>query len=91
MTKEMRDFEVLTKARRAHYKLKRIDDGWIVKYDGDLYFVYEPDEKFNDIEECTFWTFDIERHWIFEEVDEETYHYYESQGFLRKLNLDAYK
>lgn len=70
----MADFTILTSARRIHPQLRGSEEGFIVKYDGDLFFVFDPDEGY-DIYSCEYWTLDIERHFCFEDVDTEFFKY----------------
>ncbi len=70
----MADFKILTSARRIHPTFVNSDEGHIVQYDGELFFVWNPDDGY-DIHSCDFWTLDIEKHFCFEEIDTEFYRY----------------
>ena len=83
----MRDFEILKKAQCAHRSRRGIQEGCLIKYNGDVYFVYDPDHRLN-IEDCELWC-EIERNWCFDEYDPETYSYYEAEGILRPLVMDG--
>lgn len=76
----MRDFEILKAARKGS------DEGYIVKYNGDIYFIYDPDDIL-DIDDFDFWS-QIERRWCFDEYDPDD-RYYEIEGILRPLILDV--
>lgn len=80
---QLRDFEVIKAAQRSHCS----ESGYIVRYDGDLYFIYN--DKGLRINKCVFWTHDIERGWSVEDYDPEFYSYYEIEGVLRPLELEV--
>lgn len=68
------NFKILTSARRIHPQRSHTDEGHIVEYDGDLFFVFEPDEGY-DIHTCEYWTLDVENHFCVDEVDTDFYRY----------------
>lgn len=84
----MKDFEIITEAKRTHPTLKGFTKGYIVKYDGDLYFVHTPDDGVT-IDDCQFWTLDVEKHWCIEDYDADFYNYYEVDSILRPLVLEV--
>lgn len=84
----MRDFEILKAANRFPKSRKGMEEGFLVKYNGDIYFICNPDEGMS-IEECESWAFDIESRWCIDEYDTETHSYYETEGILRPLILDV--
>lgn len=86
----MKDFEILTEALQASHNSKLMDKGHIVRYDGDLYFVFDPDNK-HDINDCEFWTFDVEKHFCIYDVDTDFYKYYRTDKFLETINIDQYR
>ena len=72
----MKDFKVITKAfQSSPLRVGGWDEGYIVEYEGELYFINHPDEGYT-IDNSDFWTHDIERHWCFNEVDTDFYTYY---------------
>lgn len=60
----MRDFTIIAKAERYKRGSKYVDEGYIVEYAGDKYFIFDGDDG-RTIDDCEFWTLDIERHWCF--------------------------
>ena len=84
----MKDFEIIKAAKRSHPTLRDLTDGYIVKYDGEIFFIHTPGDGIS-IEECTIWAFDIEKHWCIEEYDPEFYTYYEVDGFMHPLALEG--
>ena len=83
MTKKY-DFEILIEAIQVRHKSS--DKGYIVRYDGDLYFVCDPNNK-HDINECEYWTFDVEKHFCIYDVDTEFYRYYRTDKALEQIDL----
>ena len=84
----MREFEILKAAQCAHRSRRGIQEGYLIRYNGEVYFVYDPDHRQN-IEDCELWC-EIERNWCFDEYDPETYSYYEANGILRPLDLEVF-
>jgi hypothetical protein len=82
-----RDFEIVKRALRGHPTIRGLTEGHIVRYEGELFFVYESDENVN-IEECDSWRFDIEKKFCFEDYDPDFYHYYEADSILVPLSLN---
>ena len=83
----MREFDIIKAAKRTKPN-RGFTDGYIVKYDGELYFIHTPDEGIS-LNECVFWTHDIEKHWCIDEYDPNFYQYYEIEGILRPLVLEG--
>ena len=81
----MKHFEILKPAYRSNGSGFAWDKGYLVKYDGDIYFVYDPNNRMN-IEDCEFW-FQIERNWCIDEYDPED-SYFEADTILHPLKLD---
>lgn len=82
----MRDFEILKAARKSTAHSGSVE-GYIVKYEGDLYFIYNPDDGLT-IDDCELWSHDIESRWCIDEYDPDD-RYYEIEGILRPLSLDV--
>lgn len=81
------DFEILIEAYQAHPTLKGWDKGHIARYDGDLYFVFDPDQK-NDINDCEYWTLDVEKKFAIYDIDTEFYRYYHTDRILSPINFE---
>ena len=69
-----RDFTIITTARCFHPNLTSGDVGHIVEHDGELFFVYLPDEGY-DIDSCWCWALEVERHFCVDEIDTDSYTY----------------
>lgn len=78
------EFEIIKPAHRSTGSGCAWDEGYLVKYDGDIYFVYDPNNRLN-IKDYDFW-FQIERAFCVDEYDPED-RYYEADGFCRRLVL----
>lgn len=74
-----KEFKIIQEARKYDDLTINGTDGYIIEYEGDLYFVYK--EKDIDIysDDVWSWVFDVERKFCFEEVDEDSYRYYDSK------------
>ena len=72
-----KDFKIIQEAIRYQDSLLSGTEGYIVEYEDELYFVHK--EKDIDIysDEIWTWTFDIERKFCVDEIDEDFYRYYD--------------
>lgn len=82
---EKEDFEVLATALRG--KSSYSDPGYIVRYDGELYFVLTGEKRKDDIRYCKEWR-DVERRLCFEEIDTEVYRYYSAEDVMREIDFE---
>lgn len=82
----LRDFIVIAEVEQYDRIYSTWREGYIVKYENELYFICEPDNGMS-IDECMFWTLDIERHWWFNEVDTNDYIYY-TRGTTKRINVE---
>ncbi len=81
----MRDFEVIKYCHRRDHAIKEYVNGYIVRYEDTLYFIYDlPERTLTD--DDTSWIFDIERKWIFDEIDS-TMTFYENEYTFAKLDI----
>lgn len=81
----MRDFEVIKYCYRANHAIKEYVYGYIVKYEDCYYFIYDlPERKLTDND--TSWIFDIEKKWIFDEI-EATMNFYENEYTFVKIDI----
>lgn len=72
-----RDYEIIAHADRSLPNVKWLDEGWLVRYNGDLFFV-ETDADITDIDWCD-WS-SIENKFIPDEIDAaDEYTYYHHQ------------
>ena len=83
-----KDIEIISAAKQKHPQFSHMEEGYIIRYDDELYFIYDPDKKLN-IDDCRNWVFDIEKKWCFNEIDEGFYEYYTTDGEL--LNVEDLK
>lgn len=82
------DFELVKEARQFNPRLGFSEEGYIVKYEGDLYFIYLPAKGYS-IENSTSWLFDIERHWCFNDYDPDYYTYFDKHHNPLVLDEEA--
>lgn len=70
-------FKIIQEATRYQDSLISGTEGYLVEWEGDLYFVHK--EKDFDIysDEIWSWAFDIERKFCVDDIDEEFYRYYD--------------
>ncbi len=83
-----KDIEIISAAKQKHPQFSQMEEGYIIRYDDELYFVYDPDKKLN-MDDCRNWVFDIEQKWCFNEIDEGFYKYYTTDGKL--INVEDLK
>lgn len=83
-----KEFRILTKAEMSYLKKGELEKGYIIEYEGELYFIIEDGISIYD-ENIWLWR-DIERYFIYYEV-EDCHNYYQPEGILRKLDINSLK
>jgi len=72
---DSRDFEVIRHAYRSSPKSRVMDEGYIIRHDGELFFVTISNND-RDFEDCIFWS-ELERYYVYDELETDFYTYFD--------------